>query len=63
MIGRDPRRIDRIIVKFELLWRRSPDMRFGQMMSLVASKIKTDPFYVEDHEWEAALDRLISREE
>lgn len=41
---RDPDRIDEFLTAVANLWRRYPDLRFGQ---LVANVLPGDPFYLE----------------
>lgn len=53
-MARDPDRIAPFLAAVEALWRRYPDMRFGQ---LVANVLPRDPFYVEDEEAVALFKR------
>lgn len=59
---RDERRIEPIVKDFLALWKRYPDLRFGQMISLVYAKstneYSIDPFYLEDDEWSKVLKLL-----
>lgn len=43
---RDKNRIPKICEKFEKVWRKYPDMRFGQ---LVVNCLGVDPYYIEDN--------------
>ena len=59
---RDERRIEPIVNDFLALWKKYPDLRFGQMVSLVYAKstneYSVDPFYLEDDEWSKVLKLL-----
>lgn len=51
---RDPSRIDRILEKLGSVWKANPDLRLCQLVRNLSGK--TDSFFVEDPEIEAALD-------
>lgn len=58
---RDPERIDRVLAKLGEMWKAQPDMRLGQMVSVLAAKSGTyggDVFLVEDEEIETVLDQM-----
>ena len=59
---RDEKRIEPIVNDFLALWKRYPDLRFGQMVSLIYAKItneyNVDPFFLEDDEWSKILKLL-----
>jgi hypothetical protein len=58
---RDPLRIDTILSKIALLWKRDTDLRLGQLLvNLVGDpKLGNDIFYVEDDDLEEALDHRL----
>ena len=49
-MARDPKRIDEFCDRLKVVWKRHPDLRFGQLITLVfsVSRIACDPFYMED---------------
>jgi hypothetical protein len=59
---RDPARIDRIAKKLVRIWKASPDLRLGQLVTYAAlaacDNEKERVWSVEDDEIEAALDML-----
>jgi len=57
---RNLNRIKPIISKLEELWLTSPDLRFGQIVYIVASKLKVnDIFFPEDDKWLEAIEKAI----
>jgi hypothetical protein len=58
---RDPNRIPRLSQRLSVLWQTAPDLRLGQLISWVSTKVGPlrDPFEVEDEEWERAIDEMI----
>jgi uncharacterized protein YihD (DUF1040 family) len=56
---RDPKRIGPILETLRLAWERSPDLRLGQLIVIIASiaNAKCDVFYVEDDTMVAGLDK------
>lgn len=58
-MGRDPRRIARVLEKLALFWEGSPDLRLGQVIVNLTGR--SDPFYVEDDRLEAALDAELEK--
>lgn len=64
---RDPERIPKICKKFEEMWSKYPDLRFGQFVYALyykASHVRKedgsiDFFYVEDDEFERILDEFL----
>ncbi len=57
---RDKNRIKPFLDKIEKLWLQNPDYRFGQLIYLIAGKLKHDDiFFPEEKEWEDTLDKLI----
>jgi uncharacterized protein YihD (DUF1040 family) len=55
---RSVNRIKRILSKLSALWEKEPDTRLGQLLSNLANQ-KSDLFYLEDEELEAAIDKEI----
>lgn len=59
---RDINRIEPIIKKIEIYWKQNPDLRFGQVIYILADELNTeDIFFPEEDKWEKALDDLIER--
>ena len=52
---RNPERIDTILQKLEIYWRKNPDLRLGQIIGNAKGG-----FYTEDNVIEEELDKLIS---
>lgn len=46
---RDPERIEPFLARFTELWRRYPDLRFGQLVSAIEER--RDGFYWEEERW------------
>ena len=59
---RDPKRIDRMLALIAEIWKKHPDMRFGQMM-INAGLIQDDRniWNIEDDEWEEHIKKEIKR--
>jgi hypothetical protein len=61
---RNPNRIKPIISKLEELWLKSPDLRFGQLVYILASKLEVgDIFFPEDDKWLEAIEEAIEERE
>lgn len=58
---RDVNRIYDILVKFQNLWEKYPDQRFGQIISNYLVTDKEDIFYLEDNEISQRLTDKLSR--
>lgn len=61
---RDINRIDAFLNKLGEYWKSCPDLRFGQIMSILdneAKKRNKDPFNLEENIWEEILETLINR--
>jgi hypothetical protein len=65
---RDVKRIDRILKKIGIIWKRTPDQRLFQLLfnytRLQASDkvgYVRDPFHYEDDDIEADLDKVIEQ--
>ena len=54
---RDPQRIERVLRKLERFWRKHPDLRLGQLVSVLSA---SDVFQVEDDVLEQALDERLA---
>lgn len=55
---RDINRIDDFCEKLKEIWKCNPDLRFYQVVELLARSIRKtgrDPYYVEDNCWEQAI--------
>jgi len=48
---RDKNRIKPFLAKLEEYWLKYPDLRFGQIIYLLAEKIERDIFFPEEKEW------------
>lgn len=60
---RNPERISRISIKFDMAWKKYPDYRFGQMVSNLLGPGPHDVFFMEDDQWEALLDAMLTTKE
>lgn len=58
---RDVNRIYDILMKFQDLWEKYPDQRFGQIISNYLAKDNEDIFYIEDDEISQRLTDKLSR--
>lgn len=62
---RDIKRIGNLLTAFQKLWNIFPDMRFWQIINLLAEdkvfqKIR-DPFFLEDDAWLLAIENTIKK--
>ena len=48
---RDINRIDPFLKELEKLWKKCPDLRFGQIIYMLADGIGRDIFFPEEDEW------------
>lgn len=48
---RDKERIKPFLAEFEKLWLENPDLRFGQLVSILGWKMEGDIFFHEEDEW------------
>lgn len=55
-IGRDPKRIKRILKKLEKVWTKYNDWRFGQLLINLTSQEFLDLFYLEDNKLEELIE-------
>ena len=61
---RDTDRIERIVDKIEKLWKKYPDLRFGQLLlDFVIPEDIEDYWYIEDDGWEECLNQAILNKE
>lgn len=60
---REIERIQRILDKLALIWKRVPDYRFYQVLNAIGYDTHKDWFYLEDDEFEKQLDTILSRKE
>ena len=59
---REASRIERIVAKIGMLWLEEPDLRFGQLISNIFSRMGyNDMFYVEDDKLEEFLETLLQK--
>lgn len=59
---RDPKRISPFCIELAIFWQRfCPDLRFWQVIDVVAGHFENeyfrkDPFYAEEEDWKKAID-------
>lgn len=59
---RDIKRIEPIMKKLQIYWEANPDLRFGQVIYILADELNSgDIFFPEEDKWEKALDSLIEK--
>lgn len=51
------KRINRILTKLGMIWKRYPDLRFGQLIETLTDPENT--FYIEDSQLEMKIDSII----
>ena len=56
--GRDPQRIDELLMELERIWKEHPDTRLGQLLVSCVNGEADKLFYMED---EALLEKLRER--
>jgi hypothetical protein len=60
---RDIKRIDPMVEKFRELWKKYPDMRFGQLLLFIYSEFnrieERDTFYIEDEKGLILLQEIL----
>ena len=56
--SRDEKRIEPFLEEFKELWSMYPDLRFGQLISSLSSRIDKDSFYAEDDVWLEAVRKM-----
>jgi hypothetical protein len=56
---RDINRIEPFLKELEVLWEQKPDLRFGQLIYILADEIKRDIFFPEEDEWLKHIKNLI----
>jgi hypothetical protein len=54
---RNPERINQFLDQFKALWKRYPDMRFGQLVWSILGKLDDVDvlFYAEEDEWQSLM--------
>lgn len=57
---RDINRIEPFLSKFEELWRLYPDLRFGQLVTIIGDGLKMDMFDAEERDWVKRIEILLS---
>lgn len=55
---RDKKRIKPFLQKLEEFWLQNPDLRFGQIIYILADELGRDIFYPEEKEWEEIINKL-----
>lgn len=55
---RDPGRIDHTLKLVEILWKRYPDMRLGQLIAAL-TRGRADQFMMEDHVLQIEIARVL----
>lgn len=64
---RDPKRIPVILAKLEELWKKYPDLRFGQLVGNILresedySNFFSYLFYIEDSDFEKRIDEIVQK--
>ena len=58
---RNPDRIPLFLKELEEFWILNPDLRFGQILSILEKELEEDIFNAEEYKWILALDRLENR--
>lgn len=61
---RDFNRIRKVCSRLATAWESVPDLRLGQLLEVVQSDIKKsgrDPFYSEDDDFAAAIEKVCER--
>jgi hypothetical protein len=57
------KRIDPFLDRFGVLWKQNQDLRFSQLLDLIATKMPIrDPFFFEEDVWAKAIEELIIKE-
>lgn len=58
-MARDIKRIDGYMARLAGIWKSVPDWRFGQLMCNILGAAGKDPFFVEDGELFAAMEKAF----
>ncbi len=48
---RNPKRVPKVLKRFQELWEQHPDMRFGQLVKCIFTDVEVDMFYREDKDF------------
>lgn len=57
---RDPKRIERVLSLIEVLWKRNPDLRLGQLVCNLALRDE-NVFYLEDDKLEQKIIKELGK--
>lgn len=57
---RDPNRLESLYKKLSAINKMVPDQRISQFLLNVLSEFKIDPFYMEDNEFIAEVEKIVS---
>lgn len=60
-MGRSPERIPAFLKVLEQLWEENPELRFGQLITLIVND-KEIPFNWEESSWYNAMSSLMEKE-
>ena len=62
---RDKNRIDPFMIEFAELWKRYPDLRFGQLVMNLQALVSAnpDPFYTEDDIMLQAIRKMYNQDD
>jgi len=61
---RDKDRIEPFLNKFKALWSQHPDLRFGQLVTILLDMTGHDDiFNQEEYEWSEAINKYLNIEE
>ena len=58
---RSPERIDPFLQNLAKLWKKYPDLRFGQLISNITATSKVDPFFLEEDQFEKLMKEFEGR--
>lgn len=57
---RDPNRLEQLYHKIAQLHKMVPDQRISQFLLNILSEFKIDPFYMEDNEFIAEVEKIVA---
>lgn len=63
---RDEKRITPVLQAIETMWRKYPDLRFGQLIYMLSDRLNGlngDIFFPEDDQWLAAAEYYVNRQD
>jgi len=58
---RNKNRIDPFLNKFKILWEQNPDLRFGQLVTILSCEVNQDEFNAEEEEWLLAIEKFTDK--